>query len=337
MTFEVHPVDVQSADLKRLSTGNASIMRMHYVPRFLLRNFVEDGALYELDIRNGAYERRSVDNAGQFRHLYNVEVETGLLKSIDQDAAEILQGHVYGRDRIEIPSSDKRRLAEWLASLVHRNPKKLSAAKEFLNRVVDDPGSVLDPSIDYASEYITAVKREAPDLWAEADAALGGEEAARAVIAADVNEQLRTRQFKGETTAKDVFSRSINQERSATWAEMLLKFNWAWLRSDGDFIIGDDPLCQWGKRLKHIEYGLEHDDCEVTIPLARNLCLRLQRENVTDPNAVVECDEGNRSKYNNRQLLAALRKVYGPPRQILREAERLKDIAAGRCGLPKGG
>jgi hypothetical protein len=312
-------------------------MRMHYVPRLLLRQFVDDGGLFELDVRTRECERRNIDKAGQIRHLYNVEGETGILKRMDADAANILHLYVYGRNRVDLSVEHKRILAEWLSTLAHRNPKQLTAAKEVLSRLLVDPEAVLDPTLDYAAEYIDAVKREAPDLWAEVVADVGGEEAARAAVAADVHEQIRTRQFKGQTSAKDILSRSINQQRSENWAEMLLEFNWIWLHSQHDLIIGDDPLCTWSRRLKHIEYGLAHDDCEVTIPLARDLCLLMQREDVLDPGAVVECDYVNRCKYNNRQLLSATRKVYGPSRQIVQEAQRLHEIAAGRCPLPKGG
>ena len=324
-------------------------MRMHYVPRLLLRKFMDEGGLWELDLTTGVCEKRNVDNAGKERHLYTVALETGFLKAIDEDAAQILQAEVYDRDTISLSDHHRRRLAEWFATLVHRNPKKSTAAKEFMEQALADPNSVLDPEVDYAAEYVEKVKRELATDWsnavaqiegepelADAVAATGAEELLRQGLMHDINEQLRSGQFKGVTSAKDIFCRTITPDRSRTWAGWIPEFHWEWLHTDHEFVIGDDPLSRWSTRLKHIEYGLSHPDCEITIPLSRRLCVRMRREG-KDMSRIEGCDYQTTCMYNNRQLLAASKKLYGSSRQMQREHQRWKDIKLGGCRLPRGG
>ena len=49
------------------------------------------------------------------------------------------------------------------------------------------------------------------------------------------------------------------------------------VRTDQEFITSDDPICCYSPKLKHVEYGLGHDDCEVTVPLSRKLCLLIAK------------------------------------------------------------
>jgi len=283
------------------------------------------------------------------RHLYTVALETGFLKAIDSDAGNILNERVYDREVISLSGAERRRLAEWFATLVHRNPKKSESAKEFFKQAVADPWSVLDPNIDYAREYVERFKLEHPAEWRKAVAqvevaeeladevqAIGAEELLRQGVMLDISEQIRLGTFKGHTSAKDIFCGTVTENRSQLWAGWMLDFSWEWLRSEHEFIVGDDPLSRWSKRLKHIEYGFNHRDCEVTIPLSRHLCLRMHRDGLPTE-AVKKCDCQTTSKYNNRQILAATKKIFGSSRQMLNEKQRWDDIAAGRCRLPRGG
>jgi hypothetical protein len=188
-------------------------MRMHYVPRLLLRQFADEGGLWELDITTGVCERRNVDNACQHRHLYTKALETGFLSTIDGEADQILKARVYGRESISLTMAERQRLAEWLSTLVHRNPKKSEDTKQFIAKALSDPHSLLERGVDYAAEYVTTFKRLHPIEWAKAIAnveagaagelaaaitTLGAEEVLTEAVKMDINEQLRTGDFKGD-------------------------------------------------------------------------------------------------------------------------------------------
>src|SRR4051812_25058767 len=138
----------------------------HYAPEFYLRRFIDgsDG-LWQLDRHNGKSERKDPAKAGMIRGLYPDSLEDGYLQEIDGRASNVLQSSVYDRDTISLTDLDRQTLSEWFGTLVHRNPKKLVEARDFVARAYADPTSVLDPEINYGEEYAKAFKEEHPDVW----------------------------------------------------------------------------------------------------------------------------------------------------------------------------
>lgn len=325
--------------------------RNHFAPQFLLRRFVAgDSGLWLLDKATGERDRRNPSNAGMIRGLYSDKLEDGYLQEIDGVAAAILQSSVYSREAIALQEHERGRIAEWLATLVQRNPKKLIETERFLARAYADPKSVIDPEIDYGVEYVKVFEREHPEFWVEqveeikneptlqlAISEAGAAEVLRRIIAKVVNNDVRDGKLTSEhDDPSDIFCRLINRTRAADWAAWVLNYHWSWWKTDGDFIIGDDPVCCWSPTLKHVEYGVGHPDCEITFPVSRQLCL-VMRQSPCDSHAVQSCDRKTTAIYNNRQWLAASRFLYGSSIQIARERDRLLDIAAGRIRYPKGG
>jgi hypothetical protein len=324
----------------------------HYTPEFLLHRFIDgDGGLWQLNKSTGKCERRNPSKAGMLRGLYLDELEDGYLQQIDGAAASILQASVYDRDVVTLTDENRDRLAEFFATLVHRNPKNLVNAEEFVARATADPSSVIDPDVNYGVEYANMFQAEHPDVWREqieyikteevlqeAIAEVGAEEVLRQVVIRMVNEDVKNGNLtRGSDDPKVIFNKLISPTRSADWADWILKYHWSWWRTEGEFIIGDDPVCRWSPKLKHVEYGVGHADCEVTIPLSRKLCLVLKQTPCDAPCVVKFCGRSTTAMYNNRQWLATSRFMYGSRNQVAREKWRWDDVAAGRIRYPKGG
>src|SRR5688572_20980490 len=115
-------------------------MRMHYLPQFLLKQFIDgDDGLWELNTTNGEAKRASIGNAGMQRHLYTIELETGYLQRIDGQASEIMLGKIVGQERIRLTQAERETFAEWLALLIIRNLKKSELARRFIDEAMEDP------------------------------------------------------------------------------------------------------------------------------------------------------------------------------------------------------
>jgi hypothetical protein len=120
----------------------------------------------------------------------------------------------------------------------------------------------------------------------------------------------------------------INERRVNDYADRLRRFQWVWIRTREQFVIGDNPLCRWHVRKRRWNFGLNHKGVEVTMPLARNLCLRLQRAQCR-ATSIVDCDDKLTREYNARQILSAVYNVFGPQKTIRPICKRLVKDALG--------
>jgi hypothetical protein len=305
------------------------------VPRFILRRFIDgNSGLWELNVTNARHNIKAVDDAGQHLHFYTVELEHGLLEDMDTEAGTLFHRKVYGRDSVRLDEEERTGVAKWLASVILRNPKRFENTKDEVNGYLADPTSALQLVLGNIDDYIEFLKSTVPEVW-DAKVAELGIDGARQLVIADAEIRLRRGEAK-VIDPKDIFCSTITDVRLEKWAGWMMLMEWTWLRTESQFIIGGDPVCRWSPKHEHIEYGLAHADCEVTVPLSRQFCLRMCHARDRDPQTVKSIDHQTTSRYNNRQLISASKFAYGSRQQIRREAERLKDVAAGRCPLPRG-
>jgi len=292
-------------------------IRNHYLPQFLLRGFTDDDGLWQFDIHNGNFERRSVENAGQRRHFYTDELERGLLQRVDGKAAAVFaQGFTDSKGELSITAEDRIALANWLGLFGMRGPQTL----EFLKTIISGELKKPEIAVKIVAELIQKRSSELfPDLIDDI-----GKEAGDKIIMDALVPLIEQGKLNYMPDAKMIFDDFINEPRMQRYATTLLGFHWVWLYSEHGFIIGDNPLCRWNDRFKKWNCGLNSRGTELTFPLSNSLCLRLQRQQPVSK-GIVHCNRDLSRAYNYRQMISSVYNVYGPKC-------RLQSMAASQVG-----
>jgi hypothetical protein len=288
--------------------------RRHYLPQFLLEEFKSDG-LFELDKQADNVERRKVREGGQEIDLYPPHIEDGLFRRLDTAASRILQKKVYGCDKIKMEGKERHTLAEWLLFFAVRIPLNLQLCTLVSDAWNADPRNalrVLDEDIDI---LIANIKRESPGSYATSVQQLGGEDRFKHVFQSMLAAKVMAREHQ-ETEGRQLFEQMHISGNHLKYVHHLLKLRWTWLRSNRDFVIGDNPLCRWHTKLARGGNGFNNRDLEITIPLSKRLTLWMHR-NYNHAEAAT-CNAKRTKELNKRQTDTAVRLVYGPSIRVLR-------------------
>jgi hypothetical protein len=292
-------------------------MRCHFVPRHILRRFVEgNSGLYELDKLTGWCGVRAVAEAGQFPDFYTAELEHGILEDLDTEADAILRDRIVDKDSVHLTDIERRAFARWVASVFLRSPRVVDSHKRWMEYGDANPAAVVKDIEQHLDEAVEAAKRYQPDVWNYHVARVGEEAARRLVVehAKIVAYRTRAGKWKDPMSHKELFCKLVGDQALDSATGAMLSFNWQWIRTAEEFVVGDHPVTPW--------YAHPHRR-ELTIPLSKTLTLRLTRA-ATDPLAVLIIDKKATAALNLRQLFNATRKVYGPRDQIRREANHWK-------------
>lgn len=211
-----------------------------------------------------------------------------------------------------------------------RSPELFENFKSHVESAAKNPDEIVSLIYDDKERCIQDLAESIPDLYEMAIEELGQADGEAFLLEA-VARNVRRGKINCLPSPKDAFVAYINDDRMNKFAALLLRFQWVWLRTRDAFIIGDNPLCRWSKRMSKWNYGLNHKDVVVTIPMSRFLCLRLQRAQCR-ANGAVPCDTQTTRKYNARQMLSSVYNVYGP-QNVLRTMTKnvvTEALAAGK-------
>lgn len=285
-------------------------MKNHYLPQFLLRGFVGASGLWQFDIHTGEFEPRAPDNAGQRRHFYPKELETGLLQLVDGESGGIFAtGLIGSRGEIRVGDEEKLLLARWIALFCIRGPQTFENFKEHVSQA-HQPESIRELLLKGRDRVLEIIRARHPDLYDRTLADFGKHTAENVILDAVVHRILK-HEIALPLDAKKSFGDFINEERVEAYASRLIPMQWVWLETRQQFILGDNPLCRWSKRTGGWNHGLDQKDIEITIPLSQRICLRLQRPQ-SRADRVVHCDEAMTREYNRRQAVSSVYNIYGP-------------------------
>ena len=153
-------------------------MRNHYLPQFLLRGFADRDGLWQFDIHTGNFERRSVKNAGQRRHFYTAELETGLLQNIDGSAAAVLGKGILDREgRILLKEEGQCTLARWLGLFGMRTPETFESFRDRVAEAGKKPQMAVDILYKNRDDALRIMRESSPDGYQELVELLGAEAA----------------------------------------------------------------------------------------------------------------------------------------------------------------
>jgi len=310
-------------------------MRNHYLPKFLLNGFRDQDGLWQFDIRTGNFERRNIDKAGARLHFYTVELETGLLQRIDGEAAAVFaKGLVGPKGEILITCADREKLARWLALFAIRTPQTFEDFKVHVEEASKNPQQAIDILYENRDRVFETIRESNPGLYEMLSEELGPSLAEEVILAASAS-LVHQKHANYVPDPKSAFVDYINEDRMRRFAARLLRFQWLWLWSEYGFVIGDNPLCRWSKRNSRWNYGLNHRDIEITIPLSQHICLRLQRRQ-SRAKIALHCNREQTITYNRRQRVSAVYNVYGCQRRLRPMAVKVVAnlVATGRMPAP---
>jgi hypothetical protein len=293
-------------------------IRTHYLPQFVLRQFW-DGQLFELDRVSGECERRAIENGGQELDLYPARIEDGLFRQLDNAASKILQKKVYGKQRIVITEEDKRILSEWLLFFAVRIPLNLEVCNHMARQWNANPQNTLDALDQDIDLIVEDMKRQNPEGVSESAAKLGGLDQFKLVLHGLLRQEVLSGRARALAGGRRTFEQMQESGKHRGYIADLFKLRWTWLYTNGDFILGDNPLCRWHLESRTPNYGIQRRGIEITIPLSRKLTLWMHR-NYTHADFAI-CNGQRTKELNNRQMQSSFRKVYGPSRRALRLGE----------------
>jgi hypothetical protein len=288
----------------------------HYIPRFILKQFKEDGGLYELDKRTGNVQRRSPEAAAQFPDFYAPHIEAGIMGTWDNEASRICRSKVFGRAHVSITPDEKRRLSAWIGLFFVRSPFNhqqmglhVEAAKSDIRRLV----GYLHRN---APSILADLHAHSPGLFWQA-MTLFGKTWGRQYLLGSVERRMRNDPGRFVPSTETAFHQHIESQSYLDFAQFIERMTWTWLHCPSGLVIGDSAMGRWHVPTRTPHYGVNRDGVEVTLPFTKELCLLMRK---SDCGAVegenVFCEEAHAGELNHRQIASAVAYAFGPRRLL---------------------
>jgi len=287
-------------------------IKRHYLPQFLLRQFRGE-SLFELDKATGRIEARKPSKAGQILDLYPEQLERTLFERTDNAAARIFRTKLYGREILPISDDEKRVLSEWLLLFAVRIPLNLQFCEHMTQEWEANPANSLKALDEEIDGIIACLKQQNAQDCGNAIRELG-EDGFKATL----HQLLRAKILAGEhlpATGQRLFEHMHLSGKHHEHTRRLYNLRWTWLKTNGEFVIGDNPLCRWDVQREVANYGLARRNLEITIPLTSRITLWMHR-NYRHAEVAV-CNRERTDELNQRQIISALKFAYGPSERSL--------------------
>jgi uncharacterized protein DUF4238 len=255
-------------------------MGHHYVPRFYLRGFAADEALWCFDKQLRNLFSTKVGSIANENAMYSEDVESYLANKVEYPAKPAI---TKLRARQHLTSGDRLALAKYIVTMWKRVPKARERALARLPSVADEVQADL-----HAQLASLSIGR--PDLVPNIDGW-------RDKIDSALAEQR-------QSPSPEIWYRSIESQAGPRVVDALLSMNWLFLESPTrQFLTGDNPVFFFEHE------GIGRPTSELTFPLSSDLALwatRLPRPSMkyldASPNGVREI--------NRRTVHNSVRFVY---------------------------
>ncbi len=298
-------------------------MKTHYIPRFILEQFKDDGGLFQLTTADMTCRPKNPDNCGFVRHLYTPELETGLLKTLDDEVSRLCKKWIFRRRAgIVLRPWQRQRIAEWIGLASIRTPRRLSHFQRYVEAARKDPTEALEILYGERVEVMRRYREVNPSAY-QAIVREVGPKATELMLLAAAGNAIREGRINYLPDPQKSFNQYINEERIRLYGRHLIGMHWTWFYSHYGFVIGDNPMAVWHSVRNNWkeDYGIIRPGVEITFPFSQNLCLRIRRRQ-SRQDMVLYCDRERTRRYNRRQLLSSHEKVFGPSRRIKPMADR---------------
>jgi hypothetical protein len=297
----------------------------HFIPQLILKRFRNDSrlSLDVLDKKSGSIERRKIKKIGKIDHLWSQKLEDGIFNEMDNAAGRIfryklrdniraaLYLHIDERRKI----NERRKLSEWLMLFAVRVPSWRNVCHEVVQQWRANP--VL--SIQVLQQHIDAImddlKQRTAERYEHTVRQLGEESFKLAMF-----EILKRRiadhpEIRKVIQGQSMFENMIESDKHRPYSRYLYNLKWTWLKTNGEFVIGDNPLCRWDHRRGGAGLAVARRHVEITIPLSRQVTLWMHRNYRHADFAI--CNRSRTRELNRRQIASAAQFVYGPSKEAL--------------------
>ncbi len=262
-------------------------MRNHYIPRYLLKGFVDpcdSGALWCYEIGTGRSFLANVANVAVEKQFYYDEDEEWLARNVEQPAVDAIRNLRGGAPVMELADGDRQALCRYMAVMLTRVPR---------NR-----GRIDDMAPGVIRSVVSKLKEKVSD---PGDQDPGGRD--RADFVCREIDKIECR-FLAEPP-KDVIA-DLKRPRSVPVVENALsQMTWRVFAAAGasGFVASDNPLFFFES------LGIGQRDSEVSFPISSSVLLWLtwRKDLGRGP---FRADERTTRELNRRTVSSATRHAY---------------------------
>ncbi len=255
-------------------------MGHHYVPRFYLRGFAIDEAIWAYDKHINRSFSTQVKSIANETGMYSDELEDHLATQVEDPAKPAI---LKLRAKERLTPEERLALAKYIVVLWKRVPKARERVIARLPQVADEVHDNLRSQLDQLAE-------QSPDLVDKVDQW-------RIRIAEVIAKQR-------QNPSPEIWYHSIRSQSNPKVVDALLSMNWVFLHSERhQFLTGDNPVFFFEHE------GIGKPTSELTLPLSSSIALwatRLPRPSMrflsASPSGVKEI--------NRRTVQNSIRFVY---------------------------
>jgi len=255
-------------------------MGHHYVPRFYLRGFEENGAIWTFDKEKSRVFQSQVKSIANETAMYSEELESHLANEVEDPAKPALE---RVRARKQLTTSDRLALAKYIVALWKRVPKARLRANSYIPEVGDRVESNLRTELDLIASQDPCSEPRVSALKQQVAEIIG--------------------RYK-DHPPPEAWYHSIRSEGNPQLINAMLSMSWVFLVSEKDqFLTSDNPVFFFEHE------GIDKPTSEITLPLSSSVALWASRTNA--PNGqFVRASPGGVREINRRIAHNSLRFVY---------------------------
>lgn len=255
-------------------------MGHHYVPKFYLRGFEQNGTIWTFDKAQRRAFPSQVKSIANETAMYSDELESHLANEIEHPAKSALEKI---RSERQLTTHDRLTLARYIVALWKRVPKARLRANHHLPEVADQVESHLQVELDMLAAQdpsnqskVSALKQHVAEIIAR----------------------------HKQNPPPEVWYRGIRAESNLQLINATLSMNWRFLVSDKEqFLTGDNPVFFFEHE------GIGKPTSEITLPLSSSIALWASRSSGPNGQYLKASPSGVR-EINRRIAHNSLRFVY---------------------------
>jgi hypothetical protein len=223
-------------------------MGHHYVPRFYLRGFESEGAIWTFDKKSGNVFPSQAKSIANETGMYSDELESYLAREIEGPAIPALSKI---RAREYLSDSDRVALARYIVTLWKRVPKARQRAIELMPEVATKVQQSMTSDLESLVKQDPSKRFQVEELKQHVAEIIARHKA---------------------TPPPAVWHHSIRSESGPRIVEATLSMNWTFLVSEtNQFLSGDNPVFFFEHE------GIGKPTSEISIPFSSTVALWASR------------------------------------------------------------
>jgi hypothetical protein len=304
----------------------------HYVTKYLLRHFAGEQNLFEWDKATQKAVPRTLREAGSEEDIWPEEIEREEMQQWDNPAHKVLQAKVHrpGLTEITLSPEERKALNEWLFIHLVRSPAHRQRCVNLHNA-----GLAVATHHQYLGQnrralfaerrqFIHAVEINRPDEFAASIAKYGRQKVENTLMY-HYDKMLSSGEVLGAKDGVNMYHQMLQSGQYRLHMKKIRGMKWTWLRTDQDFVIGDNPYDRCDSRSGAFNCGISMPNLEIFFPLGRHLCLWMHRRKRSTKEMLIT--EAQTKELNLRQLQNAVAKAWGSSDSVFSTEGRFSETS----------